>query len=106
MDNVQDVRLRLWRGLGATEEMFNFHETRRFIEAACNHYSKSAPALCDWLDELYIALSEAPLTVTVFELQQLNQLKMDGEWEHPNYAQNRWYKVRELKGQDRGVISF
>ncbi len=86
--------------------MFDYHATRRFIEDAATHYDKSAPALVGWLDELYIALAEAPATVTVFELMQLQQLKMDGEWEHPNYAQNRWYKVRGLLNKENGVLSF
>ena len=85
---------------------FNYHEARGFLERACAHYEKSAPALCDWLDELYVALNESPMTVTVFELLQLAQLELNGEWEHPNYAQNRWYKVRALKGQPNGVCSF
>tara|TARA_R110000868_G_scaffold241646_1_gene497153 strand:- start:342 stop:620 length:279 start_codon:yes stop_codon:yes gene_type:complete len=88
------------------EAFFDYAATRKFIESAATHYSKTAPALCDWLDDVYIALNEAPLTVTVFELFQLQALRLDGEWEHPNYAQNRWYKVREIKGQERGVLSF
>ena len=85
---------------------FDYHATRSFIEDAATHYSKSAPALVDWLDEIYISLAEAPATVTAFELLQLAQLKMDGEWEHPNYAQNRFYKVRSALGKDAGVLSF
>ena len=85
---------------------FDYTATRSFIEEAAAYYCVSAPALCDWLDELYVALNEAPMTVTVFELLQLAQLRMDGQWEHPNYAQNRWYKVRDLKGLPNGVLSF
>lgn len=88
------------------QTFFDYHALRSFLEAACAHYERSAPALSTWLDELYIALNEAPATVTVFELFQLQQLRMNEEWEHPNYAQNRWYKVRELRGQDRGVLSY
>lgn len=85
---------------------FDYSSARRFIEEAATHYAKSAPALVDWLDELYMALESNPRDVTVFELLQLQQLRMDGEWEHPNYAQNRWYKVREVFGRERGVVSF
>ena len=87
-------------------KLFDYKATRQFIEEAAEQYSNSAPALVDWLDELYMALADAPLTVSVFEIMQLMQLKMDGEWEHPNYAQNRWYKVRAELGKDRGVLSF
>ena len=85
---------------------FDYQSVRAFLEEACAHYEHSAPALRNWLDELYMALANAPLSVSVLELLQLNQLRMDGEWEHPNYAQNRWYKVRAMKGQDGGVCSF
>ncbi len=85
---------------------FDWHETRRFIEDATAHYAQSAPALADWLDETYIALQEHPENVSVRELMQLQALKMEGEWEHPNYAQNRWYKLRAEQGKDRGVLSF
>ena len=85
---------------------FDYHATRRFIEDAAAHYDKLSPMLVEWLDEMYIALAEAPLTVSVFELLQLAQLRFDGEWEQHNCAQNRWYKVRALLGKDRGVLSF
>lgn len=88
------------------QPFFDYHAVRAFIEDAATHYAKLSPALADWLDEIYIALNEAPLTVSVFELMQLQQLRMDGEWEQHNYAQNRFYKVRALLGKDRGVLSF
>lgn len=99
------------RSVGAGVELmeyqfFNYQNVRVFLEDACTHYAKTAPALSDWLDELYVTLAEDPVKVTVFEVLQLQQLFMDGEWEHPNYAQNRWYKVREALGKERGVISF
>lgn len=86
--------------------VFNYWATRRFIEDAAAHYDKTAPQLVEWLDEVYRDLEANPRNVTVFELLQLQQLRLDGDWEHPNYAQNRWYKVREAFGRDRGVISF
>jgi hypothetical protein len=86
--------------------MFNYQQTRKFIEDACENYAKSAPALTDWLDETYIALADNPETVSVYELLQLQQLQMDGEWEHPNFAQNRWYKLRASQGKDHGILSF
>ncbi len=87
-------------------QLFNCHETRKFIERAAEHYATSAPALVDWLDEVYIALNEKPASVSVWEIMQLDQLMVDGTWEHPNYAQNRWYKVRAALGKERGVLSY
>lgn len=87
---------------------FDFHAAQKFIEDASLHYVKSAPALVDWLEDTYIALSESPASVSVYELLQLQQLRdvTSGEWEHPNYAQNRWYKLRVSQGKDAGVISY
>jgi hypothetical protein len=78
--------------------MFDYQATRAFLTEACAHYGKSAPALETWLDELYVALSEAPATVTVWELMQLQALRLNGEWEQPNYAQNRFYKSSRAIG--------
>lgn len=86
--------------------VFDYNATRAFLEGAVSQYEKTAPALADWLDEVYVALNEAPASVSVYELLQLQQLQMSGEWEHPNYAQNRWYKVRSLLGRDCGAYSF
>lgn len=89
---------------------FNFHALRSFIEDAATHYSKSAPALCDWLDEIYIALAEKPESVSVYEIMQVERLRVvDGDfvgWEQPNYAQNRFYKLRVSQGKDAGVLSY
>lgn len=89
--------------------MFNYQAARTFIEDAVAHYEQTAPQLSAWLDELYVALSENPIGVTVFELQQLQQINLGvgcGGWEHPHFAQNRWYKVRHQLGKPTGVISF
>ena len=85
---------------------WNYHDCRAFIEDAAAHYDQAAPMLVEWLDEVYVALCDAPQTVTVFELLQLQQLMVCGQWEHPNYAQNRWYKVRAALGKPNGVLSF
>jgi hypothetical protein len=94
------------RSTAMVATLIDWHQVRRFIEDAAAHYDKTAPQLVEWLDDVYIALAEKPLDVTVFELLQLQQLRLDGVWEQPNYAQNRWYKVRALKGQPNGVLSF
>ena len=85
---------------------FDYHKLRSFLEGAVSHYEKTAPALSTWLDDLYVSLADNPAAVSVFELLQLQQLKMNDEWEHPNYAQNRWYKVRALQGKDTGVLGY
>ena len=77
-----------------------------YLTEAVAHYEHSAPQLSTWLDEMYVAANHEPRSVSVYDLLQLQQLTMNGEWEHPNFAQNRWYKLRALNGQERGVLSF
>lgn len=86
---------------------FDYKAVRTFIEDAASHYDKTAPALVEWLDETYINLAQKLQDVSVYELMQLQRLRYpDGTWEHPNYAQNRWYKLRASQGKDTGVISY
>ena len=85
---------------------FNYHAFRKLLEDAVCHYEKLSPALAGWLDETYVALAERPESVTVSDLMQVQQLRMNGEWEQHNFAQNRLYKLRAMQGKDRGVLSF
>ena len=86
---------------------FNYQEARTLIEEAAAYYAKTAPQLVEWLDETYINLAENPAAVSVYELMQLQRLRQeDGTWEHPNYAQNRWYKLRATQGKPNGVLSY
>lgn len=88
------------------KNFLDFQALRDYLTEAVAHYEKSAPQLSEWLDELYVSANHTPRAVSVYELLQLQQLSLNGEWEQPNFAQNRWYKVRELNGQERGVLSF
>ena len=82
--------------------MFDYKALRRFLEDAGTHYSTSAPTVADWIDEIYIPLAESPRDVSVWEVMQVQQLRdsTSGEWEQPNYAANRAYKVRSILGRD------
>lgn len=80
--------------------MLNEGEIREFLTEACRHYQKTAPAVESSLDDLYERMSEAPEKVSLMELRQVLMLRTDGQWEQPNYAQNRVYKVRHMLGLD------
>lgn len=67
------------------------------------HYYNSAPIVSRWLNDLYKRICDEPENVVLWELHQAEQLCMDGEWEHPNFAQNRVYKIREQCGLSEGV---
>ena len=88
--------------------MFNYQTMRSFLEHAGTHYAGQSGLLEDWIDDVYIRLAEAPDTVTVYELNQVQALFVDGEWEHHNYATNRAYKCMTKFGRlpSNATISF
>jgi hypothetical protein len=78
--------------------MFDFHEYRRMLTAACNTYEQSAPTVCDHCDDLYRRMDEAPDAVTLAELIEVQSLWAEADrdgWTPPQYAANRVYKLRE-----------
>lgn len=78
-------------------------QLRKFVQAACLHYEHSAPALSDYLDDLYIRLDETPGAVSVSEVMQVTRL-YEETWEHPNYAQNRIYKMLDSVGDTSKML--
>ena len=86
--------------------VFSVIAFRHFLELAAIEYAKSAPALADWIDDIYIRLGEDLLSVTVAELMAFGKLWSEDGWMHPNYAQNTIYKMRDRLGMENGVISF
>jgi hypothetical protein len=73
---------------------------REYLEHAGTAYLDKAPTVENWLNDLYIRIGEEPHKVSLFEINQAMFLYSDGEWEHPNYAANRVYKVMHMLGQD------
>lgn len=78
-----------------------------FLKAAVVHYEKSAPTVSDHADETYRRfLDPADFAgghdVTWREIGQLLQLRdeVSREWEQPNAAANRVYKLRHSMGMD------
>lgn len=64
------------------------------------HYEKSAPAVADWADGLYIRTNETPHLVTLVELLAVSRLCEDESWMQANFAANAVYKVMRATGQD------
>ena len=78
-----------------------------FLVDAVGHYEKCAPTVADHLDDLYRRLNEDCSLVTVLEVIRVAGLFEAGEWEHPNYAANRIYKMRAQLGMDTtGELGF
>jgi SAM-dependent methyltransferase len=73
-----------------------------FLTAGCEHYEKTAPTVDDHLEDVYMRLINKGNAVSWYELVQVLQLRdyQSLEWEHPNYAANRIYKLRHELGMD------
>lgn len=77
--------------------------------AAAEHYEKTAPAVADWVDDLYRRMRDHDQVQTVLYVEILAALQLFGPetWEHPNYAQNRIYKLLSRLGRDTtGMADF
>lgn len=80
--------------------MLDIEEIRLFLVSVEAHYEKSAPTVSRWADDLYIRLGDDLSSVRVIELLHAQALYQDEEWQHPNYAANRIYKLMHELGQD------
>jgi len=78
-----------------------------FIVAVIEQYQTSAPTVATWAENLSIRIATTPEQVSLYELRQFSFLYSDGQWQHPNYAANRAYKVLDATGQDTtGMLDF
>lgn len=83
---------------------------RKFIETAMNHYQeqKNTPGwFTDWLDDLYIRLSEDWAKITLDEMVSLANLHRDNDWMPQSLAVNQIYKMFDRLGRDTsGIIGY
>lgn len=78
-----------------------------FILTVIEHYETTAPTVATWAERLSIRIATEPEKVSLYELRQFSFLYSDGQWQQPNYAANRAYKVLDATGQDTtGMLSF
>lgn len=82
-----------------TMTLFDIDATRAMLEEAVAHYAKLAPTVSRWADDLYVRLDRGQ-PVQVDEILQLQRLRDDFGWLHPNYAANAVYKLQSMLGQD------
>lgn len=77
------------------------------LTSVVRQYKTSAPTVSQWANHLYMTLQEDTGKVTVRELLAAGALREEGQWEQPNMAANRIYKLQEGMGQDTtGQASF
>lgn len=83
---------------------------RKFIERAMSHYQeqKNAPGwFTDWLDDLYIRLSEDWAKITLDEMVSLANLYRDNVWMPQSLAVNQIYKLFDRMGRDTsGIMGY
>lgn len=80
--------------------MFDWRAFDGFLGRACDHYEKSAPTVHAYCDELCRRLQDDADGVCVSEVIAVLALRQDSEWEQPNYAANRIYKLMSRLGMD------
>lgn len=77
------------------------------ITEIANHYAKSAPTVCDWANDLYIRINDAPDRVPLTELLAVSGFRENDQWEQANFAANRVYKLLHRLGRDTtGMAGF
>ena len=79
---------------------FEWRLFEKFVMDAVPHYRETAPAVSNFVDAIYILLQEYPEQVSVYTLMQIQRLYSEGEWEAPDYAANRIYKLSVALGMD------
>lgn len=79
----------------------------KLLEEGTAEYAKSAPAVSDYLDDLYIRINHSVEKVLLVEMIIVSALKVDGKWEMPAFASNRCYKLMNRLGMDTtGLAGF
>lgn len=81
-------------------KLFDYKATRQFIEEAVGEYSKTAPTVAAYLNDLYIRLEEDPRTVSVMEIVTITRLRECEIWYAPNMAANFIYHLMDQLGMD------
>lgn len=73
---------------------------RSRLEEIAEYYDKMAPTVCDWANGLYARLGDEPDNVRLSELVAVEWFREAGQWENPNVAANRIYKLMNRLGQN------
>ena len=72
----------------------------KHLSMVATHYERTAPTVSHWADTLFMTMQEDLGKVTLREVVTASALLEEGQWEQPNMAANRIYKLMESKKQD------
>lgn len=90
-------------------KFLDIEAARKFSQQAFHHYTeRKAPGwFTDWLDDLYIRLSENWGPITLDEMVTLSRLREDNCWMVQPLAVNTVYKMFNRLGRDTtGIIGY
>lgn len=90
------------------EQFIDIKKLSKFIELAVAHYGKHAPGwFTDWLDEVYMRLSDGWQSITLDEIITIANPYRDGQWQAEPFAVNNAYKLFDRLGRDTsGIIGY
>ena len=72
----------------------------KHLSMVAAHYELSAPIVSHWADTLFMTMQEDLGKVTLREVFTASALLEEGQWEQPNLAANRIYKLMDTMKQD------
>jgi hypothetical protein len=83
----------------------HLNELRAHLTEVCDAYEKSAPEVARWANDLFIRINDNADAVVLSEILFAARLREDGEWMHPNYAQNGLYHLMHRLGRDVSLMA-
>jgi hypothetical protein len=81
--------------------VFDLDAVPDLLTEGCGHYEQTAPAVCDYLNDLYMRCDNTADSVVLSELIFLRKLAGGpGEgWMHPGHAQNALFHLLDRLGR-------
>lgn len=79
-------------------KFFDYTKCEHFLAQVCQHYLESAPTVSQYAGDVYQRLTSGE-AIQLDELITLQALWSE-QWEHPNFAANRIYKLESALGRD------
>ena len=87
--------------------LVNIDTIQSFLTDVVRRYDVTAPVVSRWADTLYTRLNEDIHSVWLVEMLTAQALFENDQWEHPNFAANRVYKLMTALGQDtQGLAGY
>jgi hypothetical protein len=87
--------------------LIDYSKFEEGIQALMLAYEKAAPAVADWVEDVYVRAGKSPETVSMADLHFLGQLFSEDGPIHPHLAQNALvHHLRRTGKSTNGLLSF